>query len=175
MKINMSKEMYEELRKRCAKTKVEISGIMSAERQGEDINIKEIWTDINCIKSNSKKEINYDTDIYIDKTIDEMLTNNIHIRYHTHPGFNSVAHLSQTDKRHTIGRNSIAGVLSKELNIPPITIIDGIVTRRDMAFYLYDEKNNANIRIPLFVDGKEIIPFHEITGKYYDTSSRKGR
>ena len=64
----MSKEMYEELRKRCAKTKVEISGIMSAERQGEDINIKEIWTDINCIKSNSKKEINYDTDIYIDKS-----------------------------------------------------------------------------------------------------------
>lgn len=164
--------MYDELIKRCAKTKVEISGVMSAIKNGDDIIIKEIWTDINCIKANTKKEIKYDTDIYIDKTIDEMLKNDIHIRYHTHPGFNSIAHLSQTDKRHTIGRHDITNVLSEKLNIPPIMIIDGVVTRRDMAFYLYDETKNRNIRIPLFVDGKEIIPFHEIIDKHY---SKKGR
>lgn len=173
MRINISKEIYNELINRCKKTKVEISGTMTANIDDENIIIEQIYTDINCIKSSNKKEIIYDPDKYIEKTIDEMISQQVHIRFHTHPGYiNNMACLSYTDKRHTKGRKKIAEFVSEFYKKAPIMIIDCVINRKEMAFYILDEESRDIIRLPLFVDGKEIIPSHELNGiKYYYSTS----
>ncbi len=168
MKINISKEMYDELIKRCKKTKVEISGIMTADIDKDDINIKEVRIDINSIVENIKDRIVYNLELYTAKIVKEMIEQDIHISFHTHPGLSELAMLSYSDKKMANKRNEIAKMVSLEYNKKPIIVLDCIVNRREMAFYRLDENTKEIIRIPLFVDGKEIIPFHELTGlKYY--------
>lgn len=170
MRILMSKEIYNELTRRCSKNRVELSGTLTVEQNKSDILIKEIWTDINCIKSNDNKSITYDGNQYIKKTIKEMVYNHIHVSYHTHPGLLGLPQLSDADKSHVRDRSIIGELVSEQYNLPSLVIIEGIVTDIEIAFYLYEERNDKFTHIPLFIDGKEMIPYYE----KIETKKQKG-
>lgn len=42
-----------------------------------------------------------------------------------------------------------------------IEVIEGIITRHEIAFYSYDTNKKKLNRLPLFINGKEIIPSTE--------------
>ena len=44
-----------------------------------------------------------------------------------------------------------------------ITVIEGVVTNSEIAFYTYDLESGKEIRLPFFVDGIEKIPTTEKT------------
>lgn len=161
MKINMSEIHFNKFIELCRKSKYEISGIMNTKVVFDEIFVVGIKLDddevIDEVKRNS---IHYKFKEYLTKTVYELAFTNspVYIRFHTHPSFDGAPALSKADIDNLKYVQSLTKKVAK-INANNCTkVIEGIITRSEIAFYTYDLDSDKIIRLPFFVDGIEKIP-----------------
>lgn len=164
MKINMTELQFNKFTELCKKSKNELSGIMKTQITNGNIFIVDINLDENdVIKSASSNKITYDVKEYLTKTIYDLAFTNspVYIRFHTHPSFYGSPGLSKADTNNLKYVQSLTKKVTKINSDKCTKVIEGIITRSEIAFYTYDLETDKIIRIPLFVDGVEKIPSTE--------------
>ena len=72
--------------------------------------------------------------------------------FHTHPGLRGAPRLSDADKDMLKYIQSLTEKIPGKENT---LVIEGIITRQEIAFYSYDENTQEILNIPLFVNGEE--------------------
>lgn len=161
MNINMSEIQFNKLIELCQNSKKELSGIMSTEVKNEEIFITDIkLDDKDVIKSSNSSQIIFDTKEYLTKIIYELAFTNspVYISFHTHPGFAGAPYLSKADTDNLKYVQSLTKKVNKTNSSNSTTVIEGIITNSEIAFYTYDLDCEKIIRIRFLVDGVEKIP-----------------
>ena len=72
--------------------------------------------------------------------------------FHTHPGLRGAPKLSDADKDMLKYIQSLTKKIPGKENT---LVIEGIITRQEIAFYSQDENTQEILNIPLFVNGEE--------------------
>ena len=72
--------------------------------------------------------------------------------FHTHPGLRGAPRLSDADKDMLKYIQSLTKKIPGKENT---LVIEGIITRQEIAFYSQDENTQEILNIPLFVNGIE--------------------
>ena len=167
MVINMSEILFNELIRLCKNSKRELSGTMKVKVSGEDIYIVGINLDSpDFIVSSNSNEVVFDTEKYITKAVYDLTFTEdlVYIRFHTHPLFSGVAGLSKTDVSTLKYMQGLASRVSNLKTNDYVTVIEGIITNSEIAFYTYDLEANKVRRFQFLVDGCEKIPATEKRG-----------
>ena len=118
------------------------------------------------IVSSNSNEVVFDTEKYITKAVYDLTFTEdlVYIRFHTHPLFSGVAGLSKTDVSTLKYMQGLASRVSNLKTNYYVTVIEGIITNSEIAFYTYDLEANKVRRFQFFVDGCEKIPATEKRG-----------
>ena len=163
MNIILTDAQYRLLTAFSRSSKVEQSAVLRVRVDGDDILFSHIVQSTGDeIVSATKKNITFDTKVYLTKTLYSMIRseNGVYVQFHTHPGFSSNAALSSEDEALLQYLQELSGRVT-EIHGTPITIIEGVITNYEAAFYSYDCQSNTVNRLPLFVDGEEKVPLFE--------------
>lgn len=156
--------------------RVEKSGYLLGTSENQDFYISsiEIERDEN-IKSSTNRRISYEMKNYLTDFIFRLSSlgeNDTLISFHTHPSLLSSINLSEADIDILRTNQRIADKIANRMHPNgKITIIEGVVNLREMAFFSINQVTGQVERHPLFVDGAEIIP---VEGKPLFESIKEG-
>ena len=161
MKINMTELQFNKLIQLCCSSRKELSGTMSAQIYNDELYINgvKLYED-EIIEESSSNEIQFNLKEYITKTVYELAFDKspVYIKFHTHPLFNGAPGLSKADINNLKYVQGLTEKISKINSNGNITVIEGIITESEIAFYTYDLEKEKVVRLPFFVDGVEKIP-----------------
>lgn len=161
MNINMSEIQFNKFIELCRSSRDELSGIMNTQVNNDEIFVVGIKLDENdVIKESNSKSIHYNLKEYLTKTVYELAFTNspVYIRFHTHPSLDGAPCLSKADTDNLKYVQNLTKKVSKVNSNNCTKVIEGIITRSEIAFYTYDSDSDKVIRLPFFVDGVEKIP-----------------
>lgn len=161
MNINMTEIYFNKLIELCRSSIDEISGIMNTKVNNDEIFVVGIKLDeADEIKEANSTSIHYNLKEYLTKTVYELAFTNspVYIRFHTHPSLNGAPSLSKADTDNMKYVQSLTKKVTKINSNNCTRVIEGIITRSEIAFYTSDLDSDKVIRLPLFVDGIEKIP-----------------
>lgn len=153
--IYMTGEYYNNLLKISKEAKEEISGIIQVKVNGNDLLVDKVLLDSGDVyQERTSSFIEYNTNKWIQKTAWDLFNTNTpyYIMFHTHPGLTGAPRLSATDIETLKYVKSLANKVPNGNNIE---VIEGVVTRREIAFYTYDMNTKKIECLPLFVNGRE--------------------
>ena len=160
-RVKFTKKQFLTLLNICQTSPIEISGRIDLEEKSYYYALKEIHFDeSNMINNSSNEEIDYnDLNYFLNISNDiRCSTQNVYVRFHTHPGENGACSPSQADcetiKRVTNFTQKLKRVNSNEKPL----FLECIITNKSVGFYLYDIEEDKIYRLPAFVGHKEIIP-----------------
>ena len=128
---------------------------MQIKQSGNDIVIDKILIGDNDIyQERSPKYIEYDIEKWLPKTLWNLYVTDTpyYIMFHTHPGLRGAPKLSDADKDMLKYIQSLTKKIPGKENT---LVIEGIITRQEIAFYSQDENTQEILNIPLFVNGEE--------------------
>ena len=163
MNINMDSSTFKRLLSISKANRVEKSGYLLGTSENQDFYISsiEIERDEN-IKSSTNRRISYEMKNYLTDFIFRLSSlgeNDTLISFHTHPSLLSSINLSEADIDILRTNQRIADKIANRMHPNgKITIIEGVVNLREMAFFSINQVTGQVERHPLFVDGAEIIP-----------------
>lgn len=161
MNINISSEHFNNLIKLCKNSRNELSGTMNTKLDNDDVYIVGINLDSkDMVKSAKRTKVEYNVKEYITNTVYDIAfsKNKVYIRFHTHPSFGSAPRPSKADIE-TLKYTQ--GLVHRAKPDDLISVVEGIVTDKEVAFYFYDSNKDSVERLPLFIDGVEKIPNSE--------------
>ncbi len=156
--------------------RVEKSGYLLGTSENQDFYITsiEIERDEN-IKSSTNRRIDYEMKNYLSDFIFRLSSlgeNDALISFHTHPSLLGSINLSEADIDMLSANQRIADKIANRIHPNrKITIVEGVVNLREMAFFSINQVTGQVERQPLFVDGAEIIP---VEGKTLFESIKEG-
>ncbi len=153
--IYMREDQFNNLIQLNRSNKEEISGTMQIKKSGNDILIDKILIDSNDIyQERNTKYIQYDIEKWIPKTGWDLYVTDTpyYVMFHTHPGLRGAPRLSDADKDMLKYIQSLTKKIPGKENM---LVIEGVITRQEIAFYSYDENIQEISNIPLFVNGIE--------------------
>ena len=153
--IHMREDQFNNLIQLNKSNKEEISGTIQIKQSENDILIDKILIGDNDIyQERSPKYIEYDVEKWLPKTFWNLYATDIpyYVMFHTHPGLRGAPRLSDADKDMLKYIQSLTEKIPGKENT---LVIEGIITRQEIAFYSYDENTQEILNIPLFVNGEE--------------------
>lgn len=153
--IHITEEYYNNLLKISKKTKEEISGTIQVKINSNDLLVDKILIDSDDIyQERTTSSIEYNTNKWIQKTVWDLFNAHTpyYIMFHIHPRLTGAPRLSTQDIETLEYVKSLANKVPNGNNIE---VIEGIVTRSEIAFYTYDMNTKKIERLPLFVNGIE--------------------
>ena len=153
--IHMREDQFNNLIQLNKSNKEEISGTIQIMQSGNDILIDKILIGDNDIyQERSPKYIEYDIEKWLPKTFWNLYATDTsyYVMFHTHPGLRGAPRLSDADKDMLKYIQSLTEKIPGKENT---LVIEGIITRQEIAFYSYDENTQEILNIPLFVNGEE--------------------
>lgn len=159
--IHMAEECYNNLIGLSKKYKEEVGETIQVKVSGNDLLINKVAIDSEDIyQERTSSSIEYNTNKWIQKTIWDLFhtDTSYYIMFHTHPKLTGAPKLSAADIETLEYVESLTNKVPYGNNIE---VIEGIITRHEIAFYSYDTNKKKLNRLPLFINGKEIIPSTE--------------
>lgn len=162
MKIHLTQEQFLQLKKLCHSSKKEIAGEMFFSKVGDNYylqSVKSYNDESDYIASSNRKSIEFNNETYITQLLLECMnsksSNEIVVRFHTHPGMSALAYPSNQDMK-AIEADQLAVDKINSKCGKNLTFVEGIITSSEIGFYHCKEKTIR--RIHTFVDGVEFIP-----------------
>lgn len=174
MNININEYIFNALIELYKKSNIEISGRLKGVKNENNFYVTDVkLDDMDDIKSASDKEIVFSKNYFAKKLYDlAHHEGSEYVMFHTHPTskIGSLA-LSEADEKMIKFIQTFPEKVGRK-----ITIIEGVITRGEIAFYFYDDNVDKIERLPLFVNGKEYIPLREQNIKsVFKTGFQRGR
>ena len=159
----MAKDPFDRLTKICRNSAVEISGIMDTKEDNREIYIGGFQIDDrDMIENATSRSVEYNISEYLCDSVYRLslIDSPVFIRFHTHP-VSGVPGLSKADTKILKYLQELATRVYKSNANNGNLVIEGIITRSEIAFYTYDLRENKPVRLTFFVGGIELIPSME--------------
>jgi hypothetical protein len=155
--ICLTESQYQELLNICKENRNEVSGTISVKTNPYEIIVTGVELDKeDLILNSSNKGIDYDSEKYINNVVRGIYysTENVYVRFHTHPRRLASCDLSLADYRALKENQELAQKISDLKGKGPILVSECIVTNDQVGFYYYDTNKKLLEKFPLYVDGK---------------------
>lgn len=159
--IHMTEECYNNLLELSKTQKEEVGGIIQGKANGNDLLVDKISIHSDDVyQERTSSSLEYNVTKWIQKTVWDLFNTDIpyYIMFHTHPRLTGAPRLSAADVETLQYVKSLANKVPHSNNIE---VIEGIITRHEIAFYHYDTNKKEPERLPLFVNGIERKPSTE--------------